>query len=84
MVAVGLFKVMEVLMSLQGSQMETDDPITSYMLQEGVIPSIMCVFFLIVCLCGVVGVGQTVQVSRAGFSTLYERSYASFTSVCST
>jgi len=24
---------MEVLMSLQGSQMETDDPITSYMLQ---------------------------------------------------
>lgn len=26
-------KVMEVLMSLQGSQMETDDPTTSYMLQ---------------------------------------------------
>lgn len=28
-----LWKVMEVLMSLQGSQMETDDPTTSYMLQ---------------------------------------------------
>lgn len=27
------FKVMEVLMSLQGSQMENDDPTTSYMLQ---------------------------------------------------
>lgn len=26
-------KVMEVLMSLQGSQMEADDPTTSYMLQ---------------------------------------------------
>lgn len=26
-------KVMEVLMSLQGSQLETDDPTTSYMLQ---------------------------------------------------
>lgn len=26
-------QVMEVLMSLQGSQMETDDPTTSYMLQ---------------------------------------------------
>ena len=28
-----LCKVMEVLMSLQGSQMDTDDPTTSYMLQ---------------------------------------------------
>ena len=27
------WKVMEVLMSLQGAQMETDDPTTSYMLQ---------------------------------------------------
>jgi hypothetical protein len=26
-------QVMEVLMTLQGSQMESDDPITSYMLQ---------------------------------------------------
>ncbi|MFS8022808.1 putative armadillo-like helical, importin beta family [Helianthus anomalus] len=29
----GAKQVMEVLMSLQGSQMETDDPTTSYMLQ---------------------------------------------------
>lgn len=33
-----LYKVMEVLMSLQGSQMEADDPTTSYMLQ-------VCFFF---------------------------------------
>ncbi|MFS8031890.1 putative armadillo-like helical, importin beta family [Helianthus anomalus] len=32
----GAKQVMEVLMLLQGSQMETDDPTTSYMLQVGV------------------------------------------------
>ena len=44
-------KVMDVLMSLQGSQMEADDPTTSYMLQVCFLhklqrPSLKCSAFL--------------------------------------
>ena len=80
-------------MSLQGSQMEADDPTTSYMLQVGVImiqSTFMAMFLnfkllLIVPFSSLfVGMGQTMQVLRTGLPPLHERCYASFASVRST
>lgn len=75
-------------MSLQGSQMETDDPTTSYMLQVWVhflIPQTQnlsqhCHHYILGI---IVGMGQALQVLGTGFPALHECSHASFTSVCS-
>lgn len=82
---------MDVLLSLQGSQLETDDPTISYMLQvctflcnffynihNFLTPEVnKCTFFV------VVGMGKTLQVPWAGFPSLHECCHATTASLCS-
>ncbi|MDD0193472.1 hypothetical protein PSY30_23495, partial [Shigella flexneri] len=66
-------------MSLQGSQMETDDPTTSYMLQVWYSPLNLMNFN--VCICPHIqvvtkgflylGMGQTLQVFGTGFPSVH-------------
>ena len=74
-------------MSLQGSELEADDPITSYMLQVTSDNNLLGRYSKFTCLhlpYMFIGMGSALQVSRPRIPPIHECGDASFASVSST